>query len=167
MGKKESPMWRVTLALGLGLVAAAPAWEGVSPDGKCTVAEQGIYSAEAERQRLGAQRLAGQALVQARAGASLSPDKRLFQTSEIVSELTNNNLVDNVHTLNTNYVLNIFAPWCPVCQVFDPLYNDLARQMSHRADIKFTIVNGDNDVDLRHRLKIDSYPTLAIIKKGS
>ena len=103
--------------------------------------------------------------VGAEAGAK-AKEEELFATNEDVVELTTDNFNDNVHPINQYTVVNIFAPWCPVSKAFDPIYKSLANKTSERADVKFAILNGDNDIDMRHRLKIQSYPTMIVFKKG-
>merc|ERR1712226_585615 len=159
----------VLVAVLVALVAGLPAppTGKAASEGSCSVAEQGVYSAREEQRKLTERRLGTQGLIQAKVNATMDPKPGLFTANELVAELTTDNLLDNVHPLNQNTVVHVFAPWCPVCQVFDPLYQELASKNSDRADVTFGMINGDNDIDLRHRLKVDSYPALIIIKKGT
>jgi thiol-disulfide isomerase/thioredoxin len=53
---------------------------------------------------------------------------------------------------------------CPVSQAFEPMYNGVAEKLAVRADLTFAKVNADDDVDLRRVFKIDSYPTIFVVK---
>merc|ERR1712048_1785 len=144
-----------------------PRQEMSALEGKCTVEDQGRYSAEAERREAEERRLGTSRLVALQAKTSMNPPDTAFVATDQVAEITSWNFKDVVHPLNQHTVLNVFAPWCPVSQVFDPLYHTLANLTAERADVKFVMLNGDNDIELRHRFKVLSYPTLLMIKKGT
>eukprot|EP00301_Raphidiophrys_heterophryoidea_P021215 c5706_g1_i1.p1 GENE.c5706_g1_i1~~c5706_g1_i1.p1 ORF type:complete len:219 (-),score=62.13 c5706_g1_i1:263-919(-) len=95
------------------------------------------------------------------------PEPAFGIPNDHVAELTSANIQSIVHPINQATVVNIFAPWCPVSQAFEPMFNEVAEKMATRADVKFLKVNGDNDIDLRHMFGVDAYPTLLVIKKGS
>merc|ERR1712226_1762245 len=130
----------VLVAVLVALVAGLPAppTGKAASEGSCSVAEQGVYSAREEQRKLTERRLGTQGLIQAKVNATMDPKPGLFTANELVAELTTDNFLDNVHPLNQNTVVQVFAP----------LYQELASKNSDRADVRFGMINGDNDIDL-------------------
>lgn len=136
------------LVLALACVHALPV-EDLSGLGMCKINEEKRYKDSESLMQIG------------------KPEPDFGLPSEYVSELTAANMGSIIHPINQATIVNIFAPWCPVSQAFEPMFNELAEHLATRADLKFVKVNGDNDIELRHLFQVDSYPTVLVVKKGA
>jgi protein disulfide-isomerase-like protein len=69
--------------------------------------------------------------------------------------------------LQSNCIVMFHAPWCGHCKTTKPVFEKVAekfKKISHK--IKFGMVNGDNNPELKTRYSVGGYPTILHIKNG-
>ena len=60
-------------------------------------------------------------------------------------------------------ILDFWAPWCAPCRMLSPTIEEIAKE---RPDIRVGKVNVDEEVELAHRYRIFSIPTVLVLKDG-
>ena len=55
------------------------------------------------------------------------------------------------------------APWCAACKAFGPVYEKVA---GRHPDVAFARVDTDQEQSLSHDLRIESIPTLMVVRDG-
>ena len=60
-------------------------------------------------------------------------------------------------------VLDFWATWCGPCMMLAPIMEELDRELE---DVKFCKCNVDEQMELAMQFKIESIPTLLLIKNG-
>lgn len=78
--------------------------------------------------------------------------------------LNNNNYKSEVEESTKPVIIDIFADWCPPCQMMAPHFEELAREYSDK--YKFAKLNVDEAREISISLGISSIPTLVFIKGG-
>lgn len=61
-------------------------------------------------------------------------------------------------------VVRFWAPWCPPCRRMEPIYDELARDMSDRAH--FAALDIDQAPEVAGGFGVRSVPTMLIFKDG-
>ncbi len=79
-----------------------------------------------------------------------------------IVELTAENFND-VAEKNPILVIDFWAPWCGPCRQFAPIYEETAGEYP---DIAFGKVNTEEQQDIAAYFKIQSIPTVMIIREG-
>ncbi len=79
-----------------------------------------------------------------------------------IVELTAENF-NEVAEKNPILVIDFWAPWCGPCKQFGPIYEEVAGEYP---DIAFGKVNTEEQQDIAGYFKIQSIPTVMIIREG-
>ena len=79
-----------------------------------------------------------------------------------IVELTAENF-NEVAEKNPILVIDFWAPWCGPCRQFAPIYEETAGEYP---DIAFGKVNTEEQQDIASYFKIQSIPTVMIIREG-
>ena len=79
-----------------------------------------------------------------------------------IVELTAENF-NEVAEKNPILVIDFWAPWCGPCRQFAPIYEEVAGEYP---DIAFGKVNTEEQQDIAGYFKIQSIPTVMIIREG-
>lgn len=79
-----------------------------------------------------------------------------------IVELTAENFND-VAEKNPILIIDFWAPWCGPCRQFAPIYEEVAGEYP---DIAFGKVNTEEQQDIAGYFKIQSIPTVMIIREG-
>src|SRR5262245_20049681 len=61
-------------------------------------------------------------------------------------------------------LLDLWAPWCGPCRMVAPVIDELAAEMAGR--VRFVKLNIDQSPATAARFKVDSIPTLLVLKGG-
>jgi thioredoxin 1 len=78
-------------------------------------------------------------------------------------ELTESNFNETIEN-NDILIIDFWAPWCGPCKQFGPIFEKVAGENS---DIAFAKVNTETEQGLAGHFKIQSIPTLMVIKEKS
>jgi len=79
-----------------------------------------------------------------------------------IVELTGENF-NEVSEKNPILIIDFWAPWCGPCRQFAPIYEEVAGEYP---DIAFGKVNTEEQQDIAGYFKIQSIPTVMIIREG-
>ena len=79
------------------------------------------------------------------------------------SNLTSKNF-DKFVRGESKVVVDFGALWCAPCQMFEPIFQEVAKEMKDKA--KFGEVNVDNETELAQRFQVMSIPTLILFRDG-
>ncbi len=60
-------------------------------------------------------------------------------------------------------IVEIFAPWCGVCQQMEPIIAELEKKLG---DYKFVTINVEQARDLAGKFGVTSVPTFVFMKNG-
>lgn len=63
---------------------------------------------------------------------------------------------------NEIVVVEFFAPWCTICQSFEPVFESAA---SSFPEIRFAKINADREPDLAREFEIKAVPALLIFRE--
>jgi len=61
-------------------------------------------------------------------------------------------------------LLDVWAPWCGPCRMMGPVIDELAKEMGSR--VRFAKLNVDENPATAARFRVDSIPTLQVLKGG-
>ncbi len=75
--------------------------------------------------------------------------------------ITKENFEDEVMNSDKTVLLDFWATWCGPCQMVSPLVEEIATENS---EIKVGKVNVDEQPELAQSFRIESIPTLVVIK---
>ncbi len=82
----------------------------------------------------------------------------------MLTELNADSFKDTVSNASTPLVVDFWAPWCGPCKALGPVLEEVAEELSDKAQI--CKVNIDDCRDLAVELGIQSIPTLYFFKDG-
>ena len=78
--------------------------------------------------------------------------------------LTKDNFKKEVEEYDGLVVIDLWATWCGPCLMLAPVIDELEREMP---DVKFCKINVDDERELAMTFKIQSIPTIAIVKNNT
>lgn len=78
--------------------------------------------------------------------------------------LTKNNFKSEVEEYEGLVVIDLWASWCGPCLMLAPTIDELEAEMP---DVKFCKINVDDERELAMQFKIQSIPTVAIVKNNT
>lgn len=78
-----------------------------------------------------------------------------------VTDLTDEAGLDRILDENEIVVIDFWAPWCPPCRGFKPIFEAAAKK---HTDIAFCRVNGDEAKQLADGFDVKSIPTTVAIR---
>lgn len=78
--------------------------------------------------------------------------------------LTKENFKAEVEEYKGLVVIDLWATWCGPCLRLAPIIDEIEREMP---DVKFCKINVDDQRELAMAFKIDSIPTIAIVKDNT
>ena len=79
-------------------------------------------------------------------------------------ELTKENFKAEVEEYKGLVVIDLWAPWCGPCRMLAPTLDELAAELT---DVKFCKINVDNELELAKMFKVQSIPTVAVVKDNT
>ncbi len=81
----------------------------------------------------------------------------------MIFEITNANFEEKVIKSEKPVLIDFWAEWCGPCRMIAPTVEAIAAE---REDIVVGKIDVDNEVSLATTFRIDSIPTLIIVKNG-
>ena len=78
--------------------------------------------------------------------------------------LTKNNFKTEVEEYEGLVVIDLWATWCGPCLMLAPTIDEIEREMP---DVKFCKINVDDERELAMQFKIQSIPTIALVKNNT
>ena len=81
----------------------------------------------------------------------------------MIFEITSANFEEKVIKSEKPVLIDFWAEWCGPCRMLAPTVEAIANE---REDIVVGKINVDNEVSLATTFRIDSIPTLIIVKNG-
>ncbi len=78
-------------------------------------------------------------------------------------ELTQSNFNETIEN-NDILIIDFWAPWCGPCKQFGPVFEKVAQE---NPDVAFAKINTETEQELAGHFKIQSIPTLMVIKEKS
>lgn len=78
--------------------------------------------------------------------------------------LTSENFKREVEEYEGLVVIDLWATWCGPCRMIAPIVEEIAREMP---DVKFCKINVDEEPALTSLFKVQSIPTIAIVKNNT
>jgi thioredoxin 1 len=78
--------------------------------------------------------------------------------------LTKNNFKTEVEEYKGLVVIDLWATWCGPCLMLAPTIDEIEREMP---DVKFCKINVDDERELAMQFKIQSIPTIALVKNNT
>ena len=71
---------------------------------------------------------------------------------------------DETIKINNIVILDFFAPWCPHCRAFGPVFE---KSSEKHPDVLFGIVNVDKETELKSRFEVGGIPTVIAFREGT
>lgn len=81
-----------------------------------------------------------------------------------MTELTKSNFKTEVENYDGLVVIDLWATWCGPCIMLAPVIEEIEKEMP---DVKFCKINVDDERELAMEFKIQSIPTIAIVKNNT
>lgn len=78
--------------------------------------------------------------------------------------LTKENFKREVEEYNGLIVIDLWATWCGPCLMLAPTIDELEKEMPN---VKFCKINVDDERELAMQFKIQSIPTIALVKDNT
>ncbi len=78
--------------------------------------------------------------------------------------LTKSNFKSEVEDYNGLVVIDLWATWCGPCMMLAPIIDEIEKEMP---EVKFCKINVDDERELAMEFKIQSIPTIAIVKNNT
>ena len=79
-------------------------------------------------------------------------------------DLTSQNFKSEVEEYDGLVVIDIWASWCGPCKMLAPTIDELEAEMP---DVKFCKINVDDEPALARMFKVQSIPTVAVVKNNT
>ena len=79
-------------------------------------------------------------------------------------DLTSQNFKGEVEEYEGLVVIDIWASWCGPCKMLAPTIDELEAEMP---DVKFCKINVDDEPALARMFKVQSIPTVAVVKNNT
>ena len=79
-------------------------------------------------------------------------------------DLTSNNFKSEVEEYEGLVVIDIWASWCGPCKMLAPIIDELEAEMP---GVKFCKINVDDEPSLARLFKVQSIPTVAVVKNNT
>ena len=78
--------------------------------------------------------------------------------------LTSDNFKAEVEEYKGLVVIDLWAEWCGPCRMLAPTIDALEAELT---DVKFCKINVDNEPELTRLFKVQSIPTIALVKDNT
>ena len=78
--------------------------------------------------------------------------------------LTKDNFKTEVEEYDGLVVIDLWATWCGPCMMLAPVIDEIEKEMPN---VKFCKINVDDERELAMQFKIQSIPTIAIVKDNT
>lgn len=78
--------------------------------------------------------------------------------------LTSANFKTEVEEYKGLVVIDLWATWCGPCRMLAPVLDEIEKEMP---DVKFCKINVDEERELTMMFKVESIPTVAIVKDNT
>ena len=78
--------------------------------------------------------------------------------------LTLDNFKSEVEEYEGLAVIDLWATWCGPCRMIAPVLDEIEREMP---DVKFCKINVDEEPELTRLFKVESIPTVALVKNNT
>ena len=78
--------------------------------------------------------------------------------------LTKTNFQAEVEASDKLVVIDLWAAWCGPCRMLAPILDELERDYP---DVKFCKINVDDEPELARAFKVQSIPTVALVKNNT
>jgi len=78
--------------------------------------------------------------------------------------LTKDNFIKEVEEYKGLVVIDLWATWCGPCLMLAPTIDELEKEMP---EVKFCKINVDDERELAMQFKIQSIPTVALVKDNT
>ncbi len=82
----------------------------------------------------------------------------------MAKELKGSDFEEKVVKSSKPVLVDFYAPWCGPCQMLAPIIEELAKEVSDKADVYK--VNVDEEGDLANQFQVMSIPTIIAFKDG-
>lgn len=82
----------------------------------------------------------------------------------MAKELKDSDFEEKVVKSSKPVLVDFYAPWCGPCQMLAPIIEELAKEVSDKADVYK--VNVDEEGDLANQFQVMSIPTIIAFKDG-
>ena len=81
-----------------------------------------------------------------------------------MTNLTSANFKSEVEEYKGLVVIDLWAEWCGPCRMLAPTLDELEKELP---DVKFCKINVDNEPELTRLFKVQSIPTIALVKDNT
>ena len=78
--------------------------------------------------------------------------------------LTSQNFKSEVEEYSGTVVIDLYATWCGPCKMLEPIIDEIENEMP---DVKFCKINVDQEPELTRLFKVESIPTVAVVKDNT
>ena len=78
--------------------------------------------------------------------------------------LNKENFKSEVEEYKGLIIIDLYADWCAPCRMLAPVIEELEKE---NLDVKFCKINVDNEPELTRLFKVQSIPTIALVKDNT